>query len=123
MPMPRKTDPAKACAFCGSLLERKRFNGRLEDRSVFLRRKYCGEKCASEAKRQDEVSLPGKRHRTAKAMPLGTSCESCGSRETLQRHHKDQDIENNSRENLQTLCASCHARWHWANGKRANQCA
>jgi hypothetical protein len=44
-------------------------------------------------------------------------CEGCGSDSRLGLHHKDQDRTNNSLENLQTLCPSCHTTWHWANGK------
>src|SRR3954447_13531656 len=45
------------------------------------------------------------------------SCETCGSTSQLGLHHRDEDRTNNSLENLQTLCQSCHTAWHWANGK------
>jgi hypothetical protein len=30
----------------------------------------------------------------------------------LQLHHVDHDHENHAPDNLMTLCASCHTRWH-----------
>lgn len=45
-------------------------------------------------------------------------CEICGGDSLLGLHHKDEDRTNNSPENLQTLCQSCHTKWHWDNGKK-----
>lgn len=39
-------------------------------------------------------------------------CEECGSYENLCIHHKDEDRYNNSLENLQCLCRSCHQIHH-----------
>ena len=47
------------------------------------------------------------------------ACESCGNEHRLGLHHLDEDRTNNSPDNLLTLCASCHTRWHWEHGKRA----
>ncbi|HEC61942.1 MAG TPA: hypothetical protein ENI27_06765 [bacterium] len=46
-------------------------------------------------------------------------CERCGTTTNLNTHHKDEDLRNNSPENIQTLCASCHTKHHWDNGKAA----
>jgi len=43
---------------------------------------------------------------------LKTSCEACGIKKRLQSHHIDQNVENNEKENIQTLCKSCHDFWH-----------
>ena len=43
---------------------------------------------------------------------LKKECEICHATERLQIHHKDHDPTNNSRENIQILCASCHAKLH-----------
>ena len=51
----------------------------------------------------------------------GSTCENCGAEEEWKRaghhnrtnmaaHHIDDDITNNKPENIQTLCASCHAK-------------
>src|SRR4051812_6842963 len=45
------------------------------------------------------------------------SCETGGSTSQLGLHHWGEDRTNNSLENLQTLCRSCHTTWHWRNGK------
>ena len=39
----------KYCEYCGKKLERKRYNGRLEDFGVFNRRKYCNKDCMRKA--------------------------------------------------------------------------
>lgn len=48
-------------------------------------------------------------------------CGSCGVTEKLHLHHNDQDRTNNSAANLQTLCASCHTKWHWEHGKKSKR--
>jgi hypothetical protein len=49
---------------------------------------------------------------------LAAACELCGSKLRLGLHHRDNDRTNNSPENLQTLCPSCHTSLHWAQGKK-----
>ena len=46
----RKHDPKRRCAnkACGKLLARKRYGSRLEDLSIFRRRKYCDLLCFAE---------------------------------------------------------------------------
>lgn len=56
-----------------------------------------------------------------KMYPL-TECALCGGIEILQRHHKDGNPSNNSRENVQVLCQKCHTATHmetdtWGKGK------
>lgn len=43
---------------------------------------------------------------------LKSECERCGSTERLLVHHKDRDRYNNTEENLETLCKSCHQAEH-----------
>lgn len=50
---------------------------------------------------------------------LKPACESCASERQRQIHHLDGDPSNNDPANVQTLCASCHTRWHWQHGKPA----
>lgn len=114
-----KLEPEKYCLRCGIRLDRKRFNGRLEDYSVFLRRKFCGLECAYVSSRKESVSLSGLRKRATKLKAL--ACEKCGSTHMLGIHHKDRDPSNNLGENLSTLCASCHTKLHWQEGKRKIQ--
>jgi hypothetical protein len=51
-------------------------------------------------------------------------CESCGTKENLQRHHINLDTMDNSIHNLVVLCQSCHAAVHikentWGRGNIA----
>jgi len=47
------------------------------------------------------------------------ACETCGSTSRLGLHHQFRVRTNNSPENLQTLCPTCHTALHWQEGKRA----
>ena len=110
---PRKQEPKKHCEFCGTEMFRKRFNGRLEDFSVFDRRNYCSLSCANSTKDPTEAAF---RWRAVKLR--GASCEKCGATSKLHTHHIDGDISNNVPENIQTLCASCHITHHHSTRRR-----
>jgi len=105
-----KPVPVKHCETCGLLLERKRFGGRLEDRGVFLRRRFCSRVCGYAYVKPDAVKdthhWRARKHRK-------DACETCGATDRLHVHHKDRDPFNDDRANLQTLCDSCHLRLHW----------
>jgi len=117
MPHKRTPDPEKFCHYCKKPLERKTINGRLEDRTVFLRRKYCNKACFGKAIVQEHVTA-GAYHKRAVNFRK-TTCEMCGARENLHAHHMDGDISNNVKLNIQTLCASCHLKHHWKIGTHA----
>lgn len=116
MAYPKKPTPEKYCLQCGARLERKRINGRLEDLTVFNRRKYCNLSCSSKA-HQKELPTKSAYHKRAQAFRK-THCEHCGTSENLQVHHQDLNPANNNPSNLVTLCGTCHLKWHWANGKK-----
>lgn len=40
------------------------------------------------------------------------ACEQCGSTDSLEVHHKDEDRTNNNPANLETLCGPCHRSHH-----------
>jgi hypothetical protein len=44
-PKERKSDIKKFCLNCGQQIERKKFNGRIEDYAIYKRRKYCDHGC------------------------------------------------------------------------------
>lgn len=111
MGRPRKVDPIKHCANCGSQLLRKMMNGRLEDMGVFLRRKYCNQDCMARAFVKDAPSHTDTFHWRARKL-RGTACESCGATKRLHTHHIDGNERNNSPDNIQTLCGSCHNSHH-----------
>ena len=118
MPRAKLPDPQKTCEKCGETITRKTYRGRMEDRGVFLRRRFCDLRCAWEAQRVEVPSLSTLRSRNP---PLRKpSCQECGSTHLVSLHHIDGDPANNARANTMTLCGSCHTKWHWRHGKRPN---
>ncbi len=115
MPRAQAQTPVQHCQNCQKVLERKRFNGRLEDLTVFKKRKFCNQVCMAESMIQEEVTLAGLRSRSMKLKE--GQCSQCGTQENLHVHHMDSNPANNSSGNLKTLCAACHAKWHWEHGK------
>ena len=105
--MQRKQEPKRCCRSCGCQMTRKRYGTRLEDLSVFLRRRFCSLSCANT--RQDKTKDGWRRIARLHAK---TACEVCSSTLKLHVHHCNHNIKDNSPENLQTLCASCHAKHH-----------
>ena len=58
-PKERKPDIEKFCQNCGKQIERKKFNGRIEDYSIYKRRKYCNHGCYTTMKKKTvKVSPP-----------------------------------------------------------------
>ena len=110
--MKRVKEEPRYCEHCGTIMYRKRYGKLLEDLTRFRNRRYCSLSCANTRKvlTKHGYSWRARKH-------LKTMCEACGSKEKLQAHHIDQRIENNFKENIQTLCKSCHDFWH-TTGKR-----
>lgn len=115
MPRPRKQEPEKYCQFCGKRLQRRIINGRLEDLGSFVRRKNCDVVCMAKGMKKEKVTKSAYHQRAKKYRTK--MCEKCKSTKQLSVHHKDEDYTNNAPANLMTLCASCHLKLHWANGK------
>lgn len=107
----------KTCEYCGTPMERKRYNGRLEDNGAFRKRRYCSSYCSGLGHMDEEPSLAAlrKRYRFLR----GDMCETCGDTTMLGLHHVDGNPAHNDSTNLMTLCASCHTKWHWEHGKTA----
>ncbi len=55
-------------------------------------------------------------HRFARKHFLKLWCETCHATDALEVHHRDRNPRNNSRENCQTLCETCHTQLHTAAG-------
>lgn len=110
MATPPKSDPIKFCETCGVQMERKRFNGRLEDRTRFLSRRNCSQTCGN-----SKPVVQADTHRwRARKIQTAKTCEECGTSTRLHVDHVDKDVTNNDPTNLRTLCASCHLKLHWA---------
>lgn len=106
----------KYCQYCGKQLKRKRFNGRLEDFTVFSNRKYCNRECMKRAylKIGEYSQNWSNAHTTARKINElilhKEVCELCGSDTNLDIHHIDGNWQNNNLENLMCLCRSCHTK-------------
>jgi len=111
----RKDDSGKCCAACGKPLLRRRIGRRLEDRAVFLRRKYCNRRCTARGQRKAKVQAETLHWRARRFR--ADKCEMCGATKKLSLHYKDGNPKNNRKSNRMTLCGSCHTRWHWEHGK------
>ncbi len=102
----------KVCPVCGKHFKRRRFGKRLEDYSRFQNRIFCSKSCSAQRRKDDPNRVRWVFHRLAREH-LKDTCAICGCSDNLQVHHLDRNIRNNSPENLQTLCQSCHMKLHW----------
>ena len=109
MARPRATEPKKSCERCSTPMERRRFNGRLEDLGAFKRRKYCSLSCANT---KDRPAHWETYHWRARKHRRRDRCEACGSTDRLHAHHVDGRPENNEPANIQTLCVFYHSFLH-----------
>lgn len=91
----------KPCAVCETPVPRGRIGHH--------RRRWCSLKC-----RRVERPPQGP---VAYRQFLKPSCEKCNSENHLLVHHKDENRQNNSPGNLETLCRACHQaeHGHWWN--------
>ena len=105
------------CEYCGNKLERKRFNDRLEDFTVFSNRKYCNRECMKRdyLKIGEHNQTYSNAHTTARKINElilhKEACELCGSDTNLDIHHIDGNWQNNNLDNLMCLCRSCHTKY------------
>lgn len=103
------------CKYCGKPMERKRLsNGELQAWIHYNRQVYCDRECMKKAFREKPRKAKSWAgiHKIARGVKQKTSCELCSSTKNLDIHHIDGDPSNNSPENLQCLCRSCHIRVH-----------
>lgn len=116
-----KEDPEKYCESCGKRMHRVRFDsGRLEDLSAFMRRKYCNRHCMKKAfvkKGEDTKQKYSCAHHSSRKIAYMIlekeyKCERCGSIINVDVHHKDGNHNNNTPNNLELLCRSCHMKEH-----------
>lgn len=119
MPAHKKPTPQRFCEHCGKQLERKRLpNGDLEYLIHFNRRKFCDRHCMASAfdqRHSPEVGWSTAHYHARKMVPAGC-CNRCGKPDASDVHHKDGNHLNNSPENLERICRSCHNREHKQRG-------
>ena len=120
MPAHKKKTPELYCQECKKKLERKRLpNGDLEYFFHFTRRKFCDAICfaknLSSRPRSPVVGWSQAHLRARKLVALGP-CARCKKPEARDVHHRDGNHLNNSRENLERICRSCHNREHRQRG-------
>jgi len=116
--MEKIQEESKPCSVCGAGMSRRRYGKRLEDLSVFKKRKFCSLSCANT---RTDLTKHGYSWRARKH--LKSACEACGHGRRLQAHHIDQNITNNNAENIQTLCKHCHDFWHTTAKRRGRTVA
>src|SRR5690606_3770283 len=112
----KKETPLRYCETCGKKLERKRLpNGDLEYLIHFNRRKYCDRNCMAKSFKGRKITDDPSwytAHKWAREIKKAEMCEIRGSTKNVEIHHKDENWKNNSLENLQALCRSCHVKTH-----------
>lgn len=108
MPQNIKPTPERYCPVCGTKMERKRYNGRLEDMTRFMSRQTCSQSCGNTKAEVTKSALHwrAKKHRKP-------NCEQCQTTNDLHVHHIDRNPANNDPANLMTLCSPCHLKLHW----------
>lgn len=113
----------KYCQYCHKVLERKRYNGVLEDFTIFKKRKYCNRECMRKAylkvginKKQTYSNAHTTARNINKLILKKEQCEICGSKLNTDIHHKNGDYTDNNLDNLVCLCRSCHNVQHRKKG-------
>ena len=98
---------------------RKRLpSGDLEYLIHFNRRKFCDQHCMAlnfDRRHSPNVGWSGAHAVSRKMIPAG-SCNRCGKPEARDVHHKDGNHLNNTLENLERICRSCHNLEHRQKG-------
>jgi hypothetical protein len=117
-----KPQPNTECAWCHIPLYRTKSDASVSKSGLF----FCCDDHKNQAQKiggLKELSLPhygtGKTHYREKVFATGKRpkiCERCGFDKhpsAIIVHHKDRNRSNNNDNNLEVLCANCHAIEHW----------
>ena len=105
----------KKCLYCREILIRKRWsNGKLD--STFKNRKFCSSKCYGLFGEAKGKATKASGRKTAQRRVKMVECNRCQSKKNLQRHHIDRNPRNNSAENIEVLCQTCHKDDHMKDG-------
>jgi hypothetical protein len=102
------------CKFCGKEFKVK----------PSVTRRYCSPSCVGRGRWKDlkeKITIPQFPHdrqdhfnavKIAKQHFNYWKCSICGNTKKICVHHKDHNPKNNSIDNLQLICNSCHAQYH-----------
>lgn len=107
------------CQLCGKIITgRKTFQGG--------EKKYCSRACSNFVNRTLNSKLAYMANGYAKSLKDHAKiiCNRCGVDDisVLVVHHIDRDRNNNSPDNLETLCANCHHKIHWGESDKRIKC-
>ena len=112
------------CDLCGKKFEstpskqsRSKFNFCSRKCKDYAQSIYGGDKFAS--LRPNHYGIGRTVYRRVAILKYGPKCSRCGydeNRVALQVHHRDKDRSNNKVDNLEVLCANCHAIETWGRG-------
>ena len=108
---------SKPCAFCGALIvPRPDHRGDPILGDEWKSRTYCNIRCFSDAKLARDICSPISARKRANRLYKASECSLCGSTRRVQRHHRNGNLKDNSKENIQILCQTCHTKEHMKSG-------
>ncbi len=112
--MTRKQDPEKFCKHCEKQFFRVQYPSKLQDFTQFTKRIFCSKLCMLEfnLEREKTRQWNGQKLQSLKK----DKCAQCKGTHWLGVHHRNGDWKNNDLNNLITLCASCHTKYHHKKG-------
>lgn len=116
-----KAKPARYCERCSASIKPRTFKRGEECLSSFMLRRFCSLKCSSTRGKRGKSRT--QRMVQARAIALRRSCECCGGSKKLAIHHVDENWNNNTKANLQTLCIHCHQQWHGLHKRLGIRCS
>ena len=105
-----KPKPERFCERCGTQLVPRIYSSGEEEFGMFMKRRFCSLACSNT--RGKTGASRTQRMVQAREAALKEMCECCGGDQKLAIHHVNEDWQDNSIGNLQTLCVYCHQQWH-----------
>lgn len=102
----------KECIHCG-----KSLSGTKDA----ARKKYCNKECYRLHRLSQPLTNKSTAHYRARTVVQAKVCQRCGSTQNLHIHHIDRNPLNDSINNLEVLCSTCHHKEH-VNEKPLSTC-
>jgi hypothetical protein len=105
-------DP-RTCQHCGRTIPRRHYpGGDLEPPKTYAARRYCSRACAARDRPLANRVTENAGNRRARGIKPPGPCERCGHTGRTDVHHRNGNQLDNSLENLERLCRSCHMLEH-----------